>query len=104
MGGEEEQEVPGHPPFVLARFKVIITRKVPNHPPPFFICDDAILVFIYVRKKFIQLGSRHGHPGFGESSSKFVFIDFAVMIPINALEHSPKPTLRMVDKGPEFWG
>lgn len=104
MRGEEEQEVPGRPPFVLATFKIIVTREVPNHPPPFFICDDAVLVFIHVLEELIQLGSRHGHPGFGESSFEFVFIDLAVMVPINALEHIPKSALRMVDKGPEFWG
>ena len=72
-------------------------------PPPFRIGDDTVLVSIHVRKEFIQLGVRDGYPGFGKRSLQLGFVEFAVVIAVDASKKGPQSVLRVVDKGPEFW-
>jgi len=59
------------------------------YPPPFLIGDNTIFIFIHVHKELIQFGTRDGHPGLGKGNLEIGFIDFAVVIAINALEKSP---------------
>jgi hypothetical protein len=59
------------------------------YPPPFLIGDNTILILIHIHKELIQFGARDGHPGFGKSNLEIGFIDFAVVITVNALEKSP---------------
>lgn len=59
------------------------------NPPPFRIGDDTVLVTIHVREEFIQLGVRDGYPGLGKRSLQFGFVEFAVIIAINALKKGP---------------
>ena len=81
--------------------KVYLIVKV--NPPPFRICDDTVLVPVNVREELIQLGVRDGYPGFCKRSLQLGFVEFAVVIAVDASKKGPQSVLRVVDKGPEFW-
>lgn len=59
------------------------------YPPPFLIGYNTIFVLIHIPEELVQFGARDGYPGLGKGSLEIGFIDFAVVIAIDALEKFP---------------
>lgn len=57
--------------------------------PPFRVRDHPVIVFVHVCEKFVQIRGRYCHARFRKRIAQLSFVDFSVMVVIDALKHLP---------------
>jgi hypothetical protein len=71
--------------------------------PPFLECDVAIAVHVYFVKKARQSAQRYGNPSPLKGSSKLIHAQFAIVVPVNGLEHDHELPLGSLDEDAKFY-
>lgn len=71
--------------------------------PPLCIRDHAVVVFVHLGEKPVELGARDCYSRIRKGIPQFCLIDFSIVVSVDALKHLPESFLGVVEKCAEFW-
>lgn len=74
------------------------------YAPPFFKRDDIVVVCVDLFEELIKFRIRDDKSHALECFTEFRFVNFSIMIPVNALKEFPEFTFSSVNEDTKFCG